>query len=201
MWRNKPTDLSPDYFRSMIRISPIKATYGALEGPMLLLHLRGKRRGNERTMRLKLFKSEEINFISSCTVLTFLLLFAIPWTVAYQASFSRGSSRPRDQTQVSCIAGRHFTIWATREASQSGRILVKTLSFVSQRKTIHQHEVPSESAESHFLPRNTRPWAGVCSAALCLASPWLWPAYGPWLLAPEVVYNYVLSFACPWFFF
>ena len=30
--------------------------------------------------------------------------------------FSRGSSRPRDQTQVSCIAGRFFTDWATREA-------------------------------------------------------------------------------------
>ena len=30
-------------------------------------------------------------------------------------SFSRGSSRPRDRTQVSCIVGRHFTIWATRE--------------------------------------------------------------------------------------
>ena len=30
--------------------------------------------------------------------------------------FSRGSSQPRDQTWVSCIAGRFFTIWATREA-------------------------------------------------------------------------------------
>ena len=29
-------------------------------------------------------------------------------------SFSR-SSQPRDRTQVSCIAGRCFTIWATRE--------------------------------------------------------------------------------------
>ena len=29
--------------------------------------------------------------------------------------FSRGSSQPRDQTQVSCIAGGFFTIWATRE--------------------------------------------------------------------------------------
>ena len=29
---------------------------------------------------------------------------------------SRGSSRPRDGTQVSCIAGRFITIWATREA-------------------------------------------------------------------------------------
>ena len=31
-------------------------------------------------------------------------------------SFSRGSSQPRDRTRVSCIAGRCFTIWATREA-------------------------------------------------------------------------------------
>ena len=30
--------------------------------------------------------------------------------------FSRGSSQPRDQTQVSCIAGRFSTSWATREA-------------------------------------------------------------------------------------
>ena len=30
--------------------------------------------------------------------------------------FSRGSSQPRDRTQVSCIAGRFFTSWATREA-------------------------------------------------------------------------------------
>jgi len=28
-------------------------------------------------------------------------------------SFSRGSSTPRDRTQVSCIAGRHFIDWAT----------------------------------------------------------------------------------------
>ena len=31
-------------------------------------------------------------------------------------SFSRGFSQPRDRTQVSCIAGRIFTVWATREA-------------------------------------------------------------------------------------
>ena len=30
--------------------------------------------------------------------------------------FSRESSWPRDWTQVSCLAGRFFTIWATREA-------------------------------------------------------------------------------------
>ena len=30
-------------------------------------------------------------------------------------SFSRGSSQPRNQTRVSHIAGRRFTIWATRD--------------------------------------------------------------------------------------
>ena len=33
-------------------------------------------------------------------------------------SFSRRSSQPRDGTQVSRIAGRCFTIWATREDSK-----------------------------------------------------------------------------------
>ena len=32
--------------------------------------------------------------------------------------FSRGSSQPRDQTQVSHIAGGFFTSWATREAQE-----------------------------------------------------------------------------------
>ena len=34
-------------------------------------------------------------------------------------SFSRGFSPPRDQTQVSCTAGRFFTIWTSREALPS----------------------------------------------------------------------------------
>ena len=32
--------------------------------------------------------------------------------------FSKGSSQPRDQNQVSCIAGRFFTSWAKREAQE-----------------------------------------------------------------------------------
>ena len=34
-------------------------------------------------------------------------------------SFSRGSSWPRDRTQVSHIAGRRFIVWANREATYS----------------------------------------------------------------------------------
>ena len=62
---------------------------------------------------------------------------ATPWIVAHQAPLSmeilqarvlegvatpssRGSFQPRDQTQVSCIAGGLFTSWATREAQKAG---------------------------------------------------------------------------------
>ena len=59
--------------------------------------------------------------------------FATPWTVAHQAPLSvefsrgkycscccslfRGSSPTQGSNLVSCIAGRLFTIWATREAT------------------------------------------------------------------------------------
>ena len=46
--------------------------------------------------------------------------------------FSRGSSRPRDQSQVSCTAGRFFTIWATREAKQ-----LATGEGYSKRRELH----------------------------------------------------------------
>ena len=46
--------------------------------------------------------------------------------------FSRGSSQPRDQTQVTHIAGGFFTIWATREAlSWAG---VGSSSYSSQQE-------------------------------------------------------------------
>ena len=49
----------------------------------------------------------------------------LEWVVI---SFSQGSSRPRDQTWVSCIVSRHFTIWATQEApSRVSRINIRSL--------------------------------------------------------------------------
>ena len=40
-----------------------------------------------------------------------------PWILEWVPyPFSRASSQPRSQTRVSCIAGRFFTSWATREA-------------------------------------------------------------------------------------
>ena len=46
--------------------------------------------------------------------------------------FSRGSSQPRDQTQVSLVVRGFFTVWASREAQEywSGWSEVKSLSRV-----------------------------------------------------------------------
>ena len=43
---------------------------------------------------------------------------------------SRGSSQPRDLTQVSCIAGGFLTVWATREAMMRKLKKVTSLSHV-----------------------------------------------------------------------
>ena len=43
---------------------------------------------------------------------------------------SRGSSQPRDQTQVSCIAGGFSTIWVTREAPSNLWLLLSLLLFL-----------------------------------------------------------------------
>ena len=53
-----------------------------------------------------------------CTVQGILQARILEW-VAFP--FSRGSSQPRDRTQVSLIVGGFFTCWATREAMFHGR--------------------------------------------------------------------------------
>ena len=78
--------------------------------------------------------------IESVKLLSHVRLFVTPWAVAYQAlpfmelsrqKYWRGlplpspgrSSQPRDRTQVSRIAGRRFTVWATREAREVYNII------------------------------------------------------------------------------
>ena len=61
----------------------------------------------------------EVKVTQSCPTLWPHGLF--PWNSPGQnlewvaVPFSRGSSHPRDQTQVSCIAGGFLTSWATRK--------------------------------------------------------------------------------------
>ena len=52
--------------------------------------------------------------------------------------FLRGSSQPRDRTQVSHTAGRFFTSWATREAWLKGwqvKFILQRNSWTSEKKT------------------------------------------------------------------
>ena len=46
-------------------------------------------------------------------------------------SFSRGSSRPRDWTQVSHIAGRRFNLWPTREPEENAKLKFENWVYVA----------------------------------------------------------------------
>ena len=56
---------------------------------------------------------KSLRHVQLCTVHGILQTRILEWV---DFPFSRGSSQPRDRTQVSAIAGRIFTSWATREA-------------------------------------------------------------------------------------
>ena len=59
-------------------------------------------------------------------------------------SISKGSSPPKDQTLVSWIPGRCFTIWATREAQNS-------LGFCPFRGAAWNSEQRLEPSTAHFM--------------------------------------------------
>ena len=92
-----------------------------------------------------------------CWYLSHVLLFATLSTIAHQAPlstefsrewiaipFSRGSSRPTNWTQVFCITGRFFTIWATKEAHYKTMLTILIMlyyipyySFILYWKLVH----------------------------------------------------------------
>ena len=79
-----------------------------------------------------------------CTVHGILKATILEW-VAFP--FSRGSSQLRDRTQVSCIIGRFFTSWATREAQHHPRSPTYIVWFhlyrISQKGKSIQTEISS----------------------------------------------------------
>ena len=100
-------------------------------------------------------------------------------------SFSRGSSWPRDQTQVSCIAGSFFTIWATREVPTLQYLPLKTslkslpelapVWFFSLSHTYHALVIPSLPAPRTplfppwdfvlvFAPKRDSSFPNLCTA-------------------------------------
>ena len=87
-----------------------------------------------RSFTLRVLSSNYVLSAWKWKSLSRVRLFATLWTVVHgilQARilewvafpFSRGSSKPRNRTKVSCIAGRFFTCWATGKAQAKGLML------------------------------------------------------------------------------
>ena len=80
--------------------------------------------------------------------------------------FSRGSSQPRHWTWVSCIAGRVFTIWATREA----------LDFPTVPKSEVQKNTATERWFLSQFPLNCKLTLEQCGFELP-GSTYTWPIF------------------------
>ena len=87
--------------------------------------------------------------------------------------FSRRSSWPRDRTRVSCIAGRFFTVWTTREAHSHQGIRnwtrlqnaygIQTVSFMAQdlrKKLSPAPEKPHKIANAKLEARSSEKQVG-----------------------------------------
>ena len=94
-------------------------------------------------------------------------------------SFSRGPSRPRNQTWVSGITGRRFIVWATREAwpgLRDAQISGETFLGMSERLFLEEimsgnHPVPWEPEENRKTGR--RQIHSLClSWEIYLLLPW-----------------------------
>jgi len=67
-------------------------------------------------------------------------------------SFSRGSSWPRGRTWVSCIAGRFFTVWATREAHIILHFSETPLQSSGYNSSATFNSNMTQSSESDYSP-------------------------------------------------
>ena len=67
-------------------------------------------------------------------------------------SFSRGSSQHRDRTWVCCMAGRFFTIWATKEAHTPLKAHFEILSLIKSSQTLW---TPTSTSVLNVSPYHT----------------------------------------------
>ena len=67
-------------------------------------------------------------------------------------SFSRGSSQLRDRTWVCCMAGRFFTIWATKEAHTPLKAHFEILSLIKSSQTLW---TPTSTSVLNVSPYHT----------------------------------------------
>ena len=89
-------------------------------------------------------------------------------------SFSRGSSQPRDRTQVSSIAGRCFNLWAVYEGSNFSTFsstLVTVFSILLIIVTLLGCKVYRVTVLiCIFLMTNDNEYLFMCLLAICISS-------------------------------
>ena len=99
------------------------------------------------------------------------------WGIA--VPFSRGSSWPKDWTWVSCIVGRFFTVWATREAP-----VIK--SFCDLTRKVLRNNVKWREGAIWFGMKNNLLWRNGLFSRM-----WL---YKGWALSPiEINYKHQIN--------
>ena len=81
-------------------------------------------------------------------------------------SFSRGSSWPKDRTQVSCIVDRRLTVWATREEFLTVKVMEKSKHLYHPIGTAFQgNKIAPVDEKLHFIQckykRNDRIWKAL----------------------------------------
>ena len=67
---------------------------------------------------------------------------------------SRRSSQPRDQTQVSCIAGGFFASWAIREAQKAEELFAAWLCY--QRQSIQNSSQRQSIRNTDFVEKSNK---------------------------------------------
>ena len=93
-------------------------------------------------------------------------------------SFSRGCSRPRDWTQVSCIAGRGFTLWATVSTQENQTSQVKEFSVFYVREDARVWTHWSHSFDVHLSSLGL----GSCVFTTWVPQSLLWGVAAVWWL-------------------
>ena len=101
--------------------------------------------------------------------------------VAYP--FSSGSSQPRDQTVVSCIACESFTSWPIREANNIHRV-----DQIRNLTDLESSAIPEQQILTNFPPTLSRIHPFLFALPLPKHSPPL-----PWLVGPTLPTGFPLS--------
>ena len=105
-------------------------------------------------------------------------------------AFSRGPSWPRDRTQVSCIVGGFFTIWATREILHSQHTSVQMSHICSAHSRV-QLGAASVNGAVLQLNRFLSSFVSVILSSLCL---WVNQILSPFpSLSPKHPKSHLLS--------